>query len=136
MSKKRAHERTGTPGSRPRHTKGGDCLGISPPSLKGRESKEANETGHMQDLKPKNIKKKHEKTPKMLPKACQNERQNLVKSCVGTLLGPLWVLLEPLGRLLGSSGKKPPKNPIFLKSTWDPKSNKNRKKSMLKKNLF
>ena len=41
---------TGTPGSRPRHTKGGDCLGISPPSLKRRESKEAHEPGPMQDL--------------------------------------------------------------------------------------
>ena len=74
---KRTDRDTGTPGSRPCHTKGGDCLGISPPSLKGRESKEANETGHMQDLKPKNIKKKHKKTPKMLPKTSQNERQNL-----------------------------------------------------------
>ena len=46
---------TGTSGSRPRHTKGGDCLGITPPNLKGGESKEAHEPGHMQDLKPKNI---------------------------------------------------------------------------------
>ena len=37
---------------------GGDCLGISPPTLKGKESKEAHEPGHMQDLKLKNIKRK------------------------------------------------------------------------------
>ena len=49
---KRTDGDTGTPGSRPRHTKGGDCLGITPPNLKGGESKEAHEPGHMQDLNP------------------------------------------------------------------------------------
>ena len=53
----------------------------------------------MQDLKPKNIKKKHKKTS-------QNESQNLLKSCVGTLLGPLLVLLEPLGLIWKKTSKK------------------------------
>ena len=52
---------TGTPGSRPRHTKGGDCLGITPPNLNSRESKEAHEQGRVQDLKPKTTKKKSQK---------------------------------------------------------------------------
>ena len=57
--------------SRPCHTKGGDCLGISPPSQKGKESKEAHEAGHMQDLKPKHVKRKFKKTPNMIPKNLQ-----------------------------------------------------------------
>ena len=60
---KRTDRRTGTPGSRPRHTKGGDCLGIaSPPNLNSRESKEAHEPGRVQDLKLKTTKKKSQKT--------------------------------------------------------------------------
>ena len=42
----------------------------------------------------------------MLPKTSQNECQNLLKSCVGTLLGLLWVLLEPLGRIWKNTLKK------------------------------
>ena len=44
------------------------CLGISPPNLKGRESKEAHEPGQMQDLKLKTTKKKSKKIQKTIPK--------------------------------------------------------------------
>ena len=44
------------------------CLGISPPNLKGRESKEAHEPGQMQDLKLKTTKKKSKKIQKMIAK--------------------------------------------------------------------
>ena len=80
------------------------CLGISPPNLKGRESKEAHEPGQMQDLKPKNIKKKLKKIPKTIPKTFQNGGPNLSKILLGGLLGPLGALLGPLGRLLGPLG--------------------------------
>ena len=62
---------TGTSGNQPCHTKGGDCLGISPAKQKGKESKEAHEAGHMQDLKPKYVKRKFKKTPNMMPKNLQ-----------------------------------------------------------------
>ena len=89
--------------SRPCHTKGGDCLGITPPSLKGKEDKEAHEAGHMQDLNPKHVKKKCKKTSKMTSKTSKNKGRNLLKFALGGLLGPLGALLEPLGRLLGPS---------------------------------
>ena len=71
MSKKEGTGTFGPGGSRPYHTKGGDCLGISPPSQKGKERKEAHEAGHMQDLKPKHVKRKFKKTPNMMPNNLQ-----------------------------------------------------------------
>ena len=50
MSKKGWEGTFGAGGSHPYTTKGGDCLGISPASLKRRENKEAHEPGPMQDL--------------------------------------------------------------------------------------
>ena len=88
--------------SRPCHTKGGDCLGISPPSQKGKESKEAHEAGHMQDLKPKHVKKKFKKASNMMPKTSKNEGPNLSKSSLGGLLGPHGRILEKKLRALPS----------------------------------
>ena len=70
------------------------------------------------------------------PRTSKNEAQNPWKSSLGGLLGPLGALLGPLGRLLGSRSEKNFKKCVSSSSTWDPKSTKNRKKSMLKKHLF
>ena len=104
---KRRKGRTGTPGSRPRHTKGGDCLGISPPRLKGRERKEAHEPGQMQDLKPKTTKKKLKKMQKNniknLPKWGPKSFKILSWRPLGASWGALGASWASLGRHIGPS---------------------------------
>ena len=76
----------------------------------------------------------------MIAKTSQNEGQNLSKFLLADLLGHSWGLLgaswaqdtsphpEDKG-LKGTVGSN-------LGVTWEPKSTKNRRKSMLKKHLF
>ena len=133
MSKNGGRDTPGTPGSRPCHTKGLDCLGISPPSLKGRESKEAHEPGQVQDLKPKTTKKKLKKIQKMISETSQNGSQNLSKFPLGGLLGRSWGLLGGSWALLEHILKKTLKKPPPLEANLVAKINEKSKKIDVKK---
>ena len=114
--------------SQPCHTKGGDCLGISPPSQKGKESKEAHEEsllGKIQGKIEDNLKNYIKNLPKSRPNSLKIH-----------FWRPLGALLGSLGRLLGSRSEKIRKKTDILKPTWHPKSTKDPKKTMLKKHLF
>ena len=108
------------------------CLGISPPSLKDKESKESNEREQLQDLKPKHIKKNFEKVQKMIPRTYQKEGKISENRPSEASWNPLGSLLEPLGRLLGPSWKKHKKNTSFGPQLGSQNGGQNRKKSMSK----
>ena len=110
------------------------CLGISPPSLKGRGNKEAHEPGQVQDLKPKTTKKKLKKIQKMISETSQNGSQNLSKFPLGGLLGRSWGLLSGSWALLEHILKKTLKKIHLLNVNLGPKIHQKSKKNQRREN--